>query len=576
MEEKKFINKGKNIREILLNTRREYPLEAAFKYKNKNKEIITVTYEELVFNVEGLGTCLIKEGLNQNPIGVIGDNSYHWFLTFLGISCSGAVAVPFDKGFTDEELASCIFRSRVKVLFTDNNHIQLVTDALNRLTEDGNDVSGIKLFIMGNDDDTLDNMVTKGQELINQGFDEFYDVEIDYNDMAVILFTSGTTSMSKAVMLSHKNIASNIYAMQHYEIFYHTDVNMAFLPFHHSFGLVGVLVFMATGACSVFCDGLKYVSKNLEEYGVTVFVGVPLIVENMYKKIWLQIKKQGLENKVNTGLKLSNALRKIGIDRRRKIFKPVIDKLGGKLRLIISGAAPLSPAVCKGFNDFGILLIQGYGLTETAPVLTAESHKYMCPGSVGRPMPNVKIEIRNEDESGIGEVWAKGPNIMMGYLDQEEETNEVIVDNWFHTGDLGKVDAKGNLWLMGRKKNVIVMKNGKNVFPEEIEEKIGLLPYVAESMIFTREKHNELVLWVKIVYRKEYLEDNIVSFEDFAKQVALDLKDINDSMPRYKWVNRFILDSEDMIKTTSQKVKRNQEIEKINQNKESEMSFIVD
>lgn len=575
MTENKFINKGKNIREILLNAEREYSLEPAFKYKNKNKEILTVTYEELVLNVEGLGTWLIDNNLHDTPIGVIGENSYHWFLAFLGITCSGIVAVPFDKGFTDEELASCIKRSKVNTVFSDKIHEELVKSSLKILEEEGVDVRDFNLLII-DEDDFLDKKVREGQELIKSGKNDFYDVEIDYNEMAVILFTSGTTSTSKAVMLSHKNIASNIYAMQHYEKFYHTDVNMAFLPFHHSFGLVGVLVFMATGAASVFCDGLKYVTKNLEEYGVTVFVGVPLIVENMYKKIITQIKKSGLEKKVNTGLIMSNALRKIGIDKRRKIFKPIIDKLGGKLRLIISGAAPLSPAVCKGFNDFGILLLQGYGLTETSPVLTAESDKYMCPGSVGRPMPNVKIQIRNEDENNIGEVWANGPNVMMGYLDQEEETNKAIVDQWFHTGDLGRIDEKGNLWLMGRKKNVIVMKNGKNVFPEEIEEKIGALPYVLESMIFTREKHNELVLWVKIVYKKEYLEDNIIDFDDFTKQVALDLKDINDSMPRYKWVNKFILDSEDMIKTTSQKVKRNQEVERINQNKESEISYTVE
>ena len=305
-------------------------------------------------------------------------------------------------------------------------------------------------------------------------------------------------------------------------------------------------------------------AKNLEEYGVTVFVGVPLIVENLYNKIMKQVEKQGMMGKVNTGLKLASMLDKIGIHQRRRIFAEIINKLGGHLRLIICGAASLSKEVAEGLNNFGISTIQGYGLTETSPVLTAERPWNLCAGSVGTPMKSVRIYIDNPDSNGIGEIVAWGPNVMQGYLHQQKETDEVLKDGWFFTGDLGRIDAKGNLWICGRKKNVIVMKNGKNIFPEEIESLIEKLPYVTESMIFTREKHNELVLWCKIVYSPEYLEEHGITEEQLAQQVSTDLRDINNTLPVYKYINHFILSDTPMVKTTTQKIKRNLAMKEIN------------
>jgi long-chain acyl-CoA synthetase len=316
---------------------------------------------------------------------------------------------------------------------------------------------------------------------------------------------------------------------------------------------------------NVFCDGLKYVQKNFEEYGVSIFVGVPLIVENLYYKVMKQIEKQGKEKAVKTGLKISAFLRKIGIDARRKIFGQIIEKLGGSLRLIICGASALSPEVAKGLNDFGITTIQGYGLTETSPVLSAERPWNLCAGSVGTPMKSVKLKVIDKDENGIGEIIAQGPNVMLGYYNQPEETAKVIKDGWFYTGDLGKIDSKGNLWLTGRKKNVIVLKNGKNVFPEEIEELINKIPYVEECMIFTREKHNELVLWCKFVYKEDFLKSENITEEQLAERFSHDLSEINKILPKYKHVNNFIMSSEPMIKTTTIKIKRRLEIAKIDE-----------
>ena len=570
----KFQNPGRTIKEMLALSTEKFPANSAFKVKNRGK-IESVSFLQLTNDLRNLGTELHSLELSDKRVGIIGENSYPWFNVFLSVVCGGGVAVPFDKGFTPEELATCITRSGISALFYDEKHSEMVHKAA-EIAVEGSEKEQVTLFKMTGESNVIDQMKISGELKIKSGNTDYINIEISENSPAVILFTSGTTSSSKAVVLTHNNILSNTRDMHEYEDFYPDDVNMAFLPLHHSFGLGGVIVFMAAGACSVFCDGLKYITKNLAEYGVTVFVGVPLLVENMYKKIMQQVKKSGLESKIAFGNKVAGTLDKVGIHVRRKIFKQVIDNLGGKLRLIICGAAPLMPEAGKGLNDFGIVTIQGYGLTETSPVLCAERPQDICPGSVGKPMPSVTIRIANPDEKGIGEIVAKAPNVMWGYLDQPEETAEVIRDGWFYTGDLGCFDSEGHLWISGRKKNVIVMKNGKNIFPEEIESIVVNLPYVDDCMIFTREKHNELVLWLKIVYNADYLRQEGITEEQLAETVKKDLRDINNKMPQYKHVNHFILDDEPMIQTTTKKVKRNPEIERINANRETERWYTVD
>ena len=565
-----YQNPARTLKDMVSCCIEEAPGNDAFKVK-ENGTIRHISFFQMHKDIQNLGTELLCADSMQDRelrVGIIGENSYAWMQAFLATVNGGGVAVPFDKGFTAEELASCMQRSRISVLFHDAKHAAVVREAAARCTD-----SAPLLLPMTGDGEVLTQMKFDGEQRVRSGERRFLETEVSEKQLAVILFTSGTTANSKAVMLSHENIMSNIRDMQEFERFYPWDVNMAFLPFHHSFGLVGALVFMASCACSVFCDGLRYVTKNLGEYGVTVFVGVPLIVENMYKKIERQIRKEGKENKIRTGLGLAKFTETFGIKIRRKIFKQVIDGLGGQLRLIICGAAPLTPETSAGMNGFGIATIQGYGLTETSPVLAAERPEDIAFGSVGKPMPSVNIQLFGEDEEGIGEIVARGPNIMMGYLDQPEETAEVLKDGWFYTGDLGRFDEYGNLYITGRKKNVIVMKNGKNIFPEEIEEKISRLPYVAECLVFSREKHNDLVLWTKIVYQEDWLKENKQSVDQLAEQVRADLGAINDAMPKYKHINHFILSSEPMIKTTTQKVKRLPEIEKINAQQDSELWY---
>ena len=573
-----YQNPARTIKEMVTCCIEETPSNDAFQVK-ENGVIKHISFFQMHKDVQNLGTELLcMDALQGKPlrVGIIGENSYPWMQAFLATVNGGGVAVPFDKGFTAEELASCIGRSEITVLFYDDKHKVVAEEAAEHC--------GIEkpiLLQMNGEGSVLEQMKLDGEQKVRSGERRFLDAEVsergahvfDHGAVAVVMFTSGTTANSKAVMLSHGNIMSNIRDMQAFERFYPWDVNMAFLPFHHSFGLVGALVFMASCACSVFCDGLRYVTKNLGEYGVTVFVGVPLIVENMYKKICRQIEKEGKQGKIQTGLKLAKFAEIFGLPVRRKIFKQVIDGLGGRLRLIICGAAPLTPETSAGMNGFGIATIQGYGLTETSPVLAAERPEDIAAGSVGKPMPSVNIQLFGEDENGIGEIVARGPNIMLGYLNQQDETAEAIKDGWFYTGDLGRFDKHGNLYITGRKKNVIVMKNGKNIFPEEIEEKLSRLPYVAECLVFSREKHNDLVLWAKIVYQEDYLKEKQWNVDQLAEQVRRDLGAINEAMPKYKHVNHFILTDEPMIKTTTQKVKRIPEIEKINAQQDSELCY---
>ena len=411
---------------------------------------------------------------------------------------------------------------------------------------------------------SIDEMIADGKQLIASGNKEFENCKIDREAMSFLLFTSGTTQQSKAVMLSHKNFMSCIYGMCCEEFFYVDDVNLQLLPLHHCYGMLGLLTFLVQGMKNTFCDGLKYINKNLKEYKVTVMMSVPLLLENIYKKINKAIASQGQEKKIAFALKLCKMSDKVGVDIRRKMFKPIIDQLGGHLRFFINGAAPIDPVVAQGLNDFGILTVNGYGLTETAPTIASESYRHLKAGSVGKLMPNVEAKIMNPNDEGIGELVVRGDNVMIGYYDDDAATNEVLIDGWFHTGDLAYFDEEGYLFITGRKKNVIVMKNGKNVFPEEIENLVNILPYVSESMLFTRHKHNDIVLWLKVVYDSAYLKEHSITLEELEQKFQKDLDGINDTMPAVKRVHRYFLSDRPTIKTTTQKTKRNVEIEEIN------------
>lgn len=563
-----------NVREVINHAITNYPNNIAFKLKEKKEEEITykeITYTEFQENVNSLGTAFINMGLKDKKIAIISKNRYEWVVTYLATLNGTGVAVPLDKGLPEEEIESLLQRSHADCVVFSDEYLEI----MKKFKE--NKSTQVKIFICMDkfekkEDDFIfiGEVIERGRKLLAEGNREFIDSKIDNEKLASLVFTSGTTASSKAVMLSHKNIAANITAMRKAEKFLSTDVNMAFLPFHHTFGSTGILVFLNHGCTNVFCDGIRYIQNNLKEYKVSVFVCVPLLLEAMYKKIQKEIEKQGKKKIVKIGVAISNFLLKIGIDIRRKLFKDVIDNLGGSLRFIISGASAIDKKVAKGFNNFGILTVQGYGLTETAPVLCAENAIDIRYGSIGHPLSGIDMKIYNPNEKGIGEIIAKGPNVMLGYYENEEATKEVIKDGWFHTGDLGRVDKDGYFFITGRKKNVIVLKNGKNIYPEELETLINRLPYVEESMVFGYPKDDDLVVSVKIVYNKDYIEKNYkgLSKEELHKVIWEDIKEINLGLTNYKHMKKLIITDEPMIKTSTQKVKRHEEIKRILENKE--------
>lgn len=557
-----------NIKEIIYNSVEQYSKNIAFVIKhteNKKVEYENITYKQLLEDINKLGTAVYSLGFKGKRIAVIGRNSYEWAIAHLSNLLGGNVSVPLDKDLQYDELENSLIRSKADMIFFDKKY----EEKISQIKEKNN--TNLKEYVCFEEAEGFKNiseLLKIGNEEINSGKTDFINAKIDENKMAILLFTSGTTSKSKAVMLSQKNIASNVYAMQCVEAIYSTDTNIAFLPFHHIFGSTCMVVMLAYGVRTVFPDGLRYIKKNLNEYGVSVFVGVPVLVEAIYKTIMKEVKKQGKTKLVNIATKISNFLLKLHIDLRRILFKSIINELGGKLRFVISGGAPADSKIAKGFNDLGIEVVQGYGLTETSPVIAAENKKCMKAGTVGIPMLNVKLEIENPDENGIGEIRVKGPNVMLGYYENEEATKEVLKDGWFYTGDLGYLDKNGCLAITGRSKNLIVLKNGKKVFPEELETLVNRLELVEECMVYgmpDEKDKNDVKLSIKVVYNKEIVKEKYSdkTEEELYKIIWNEIKEINKTLPRYKYIKGMILTDEELIKTTTKKVKRQEEMKKI-------------
>lgn len=556
-----------NIKEIIYNSAKVYKDNIAFTIKHQNEKEIEyqdVTYKELLDDINALGTAMYLKGAKNKRVAIIGKNRYEWIVTHLANLLGGIVSIPLDKDLQLEELENSLIRSKADYIVFDEK----IVDRIEEIKK--NNKTNLKDYIcMSNISgyETVPNLINEGKKQIKNN-NEYVNFKIKNNDMNILLFTSGTTSKSKAVMLSQRNIASNVYALQTCEDIRPTDVNIAFLPFHHIFGSTCMLVMLACGAKTVFPDGLRYIKKNLNEYKVSVFVGVPILVEAIYKTIMKEIDKTGKTELINSALKISKVLKKFHIDVRRKLFKQIIDALGGKLRFIISGGAPADPLISKGFNDFGIKTVQGYGLTETSPVIAAEDDKHMKNGSIGITMKNVELEIVNKDENGIGEIRVKGPNVMLGYYEMQEETNKVLKDGWFYTGDLGYKDEEGYLYITGRNKNMIVLKNGKKVFPEEIETILNRQELVLESMVFglpEKDDKNDVKLAVKIVYDKEIASEKYPgkTEEELYKIIWEQIKEVNKTFPKYKHIQKMLLSSEELIKTSTKKVKRQEELKNI-------------
>ena len=560
--------KFENIKEIIYNSVKMYPNHVAFvtkKIKEKGIEYKNTTYKKMLDEINALGTALYKLGLKEKRIAICGRNRYEWAISHLSCLLGGMISVPLDKELQVEELEDSLVRSKADAIVFDEKY----EEKINTIKENGK--TQIKVFIcMSKFKDFINvpDLIEEGTEIIKSGNREYIDCEIDSHAMSILLFTSGTTSRSKAVMLSQYGIAVNVYDMQLVEDIRDTDVNIAFLPFHHIFGSTCMIVMLACGVKTVFTDGLRYIQKNLKEYKVTVFVGVPILVDKMYENIEKEIAKQNKTKLIEFAKALSNVLLKLHIDIRRKLFKQVIDGLGGEMRFVISGGAPLDKRTEKGFNDLGIKMVQGYGLTETSPVIAAENFKQVKYGSVGIPLKDVQVEIVNKDDKGIGEIRIKGPNVMLGYYENEEATKEVLKDGWFYTGDLGYIDKKGFLFITGRQKDMIVLKNGKKVFPEELETLVNRIYEVGESFVFGMPEEDDpskIKVAIKVVYNKDKVKEKYgeISKDDLYKKIWAQIKEVNKTLPPYKYIKHMILTDKPLIKTTTQKIKRKEEIKTV-------------
>lgn len=569
MKKEKIVQEFKDIKELIYNSAKKYENNIAFIIKHqegKNKAYENITYKALLEQINALGTKLYSIGLKNKRIAILGRNRYEWTLGHLTSLLGGIVSIPLDKDLQVDELENSLIRSKADAIYFDEKYIEKIEEIKNRNN------TNVKEYICmsklaGYDD--IHTLKKEGQKLLEEGNKEYISAKIDENAMNILLFTSGTTSKSKAVMLSQKNIASNVYAMQRVEDIRSTDSNLAFLPMHHIFGSTCLIMMLACGVRTSFPDGLRYVAQNLKEYEVSVFVGVPLLVEAIYNKVVKEIDKQGKTKLIKNAIRVSNFLLKFHIDIRRKLFKQIIDQLGGKMRFVISGGAPLDSKIQKGFIDLGIDMVQGYGLTETSPVIAAENMYKSRTGSIGVSMENVTIEIVNKDDNGIGELRAKGPNVMLGYYDNEEETNNVLKDGWFYTGDLGYIDKDGFIFITGRQKNMIVLKNGKKIFPEEIETLVNRIDLVEECMVFgmpDKVDKNDVKLSVKVVYNKDEVKQKYgdISFDEVRDIIWDRIKnEVNTTVPRYKHIMNMILTDKELIKTTTKKVKRNEELKEI-------------
>lgn len=558
-----------NLKEMLEKSGELYGDKPAYIFKTKEPgKFREITHREFRDDINALGTKLIDLGLKDKRIAVISENRYEWGVVYLSVVAGTGVIVPLDKSLPDNEIESLIIRSGVEAIFYSNKY----NDIMNKIKEEGN--TKLKYFI-SMDIDNEDNgilsqkeLIVEGKKLLNKGNEEFLKAEIDNEKMSIMLFTSGTTAMSKAVMLSHKNICANLKDITSVIKLYPEDRFLSFLPLHHTFECtVGFLYPISIGGAIAFCDGIRHIAENIKEYQITAMISVPILFEAMYKKVLKGIEKKGKLETVQKGIKISNALLKIGIDVRKKLFKDIHDTLGGKVRLFVSGGAALDPEAEKGFNDLGFTMYQGYGLTESSPVIAAEDDKYRKIGSIGKAFPSLDVKIDSPNEEGVGELLAKGPSIMLGYYDNEEATKEAIdSEGWLHTGDLAKIDKNGYIFISGRKKFVIVLKNGKNIYPEELETLINKIEGVKESFVYGKpEDDGDYKICAKLVYDKDVTKERYKTEDEkeLKEIIWQEIKKINKTMPAYKYIRDITLTQTELIKTTTQKVKRFEEMKTV-------------
>lgn len=557
-----------DLKDMLNKTEEMYADKPAYKFKtDKSKEFKIITHKEYRNQIKALGTALVNLGLQGERIAVISENRYEWGLAYLAVATGTGVIVPLDRALPPNELESLIMRSEVKAIF----YSQKYDETMDLIRKKGQ--SNIKYFISMDLEQNIDGVYSQkellksGEKLIENGDRRFIDAKIKNDDMGIMLFTSGTTAISKAVMLSHKNIITNVMDIRSSFKLDENNTLLSFLPLHHVFECTaGFLYPISIGASIVFSAGAKHIADELKEFEITAMISVPAVYDIMYRKLLKGIEKKGKLETVKKGIKISQALLKVKIDIRKKIFSEIHENLGGKLKVLVAGGAALDPETSKGFNELGFNLWQGYGLTETAPVVAVELAGSQKLGSIGKKFPSVDVKLEDKDQSGIGELLVKGASVMLGYYNNEEATkNAIDSEGWFHTGDLARIDKDGFIFISGRKKDVIVLQNGKNIYPEEIETLINKVNGIKESMIYGMPDDGDLKISAKVVYDKNAMKQlyGLDTKEKIEEFISDEIKKINKTMPAYKYVRNIIFSEDELIKTTTLKIKRHEEMKKI-------------
>ena len=534
-----------------------FPDRPAISYKKnpRDKETQSVTYLQAKNDIRDLGTEEIALGLRDKKVAIVGGASCGWVYTYFSLMAIGAVTVPLDKEMPAPDLAATIERASCYAIFYGAE----IAGKLDYLKEN----TKAELYVCMNGDPlkegdlALASLIEAGGKKFAEGDNSYYDYEIDPDRLATIVFTSGTTGKGKGVMLSQTNIVSDM--TQGMYLFDITPKTLNVLPPHHTFGsTVNYVGHYAQGSEIYITSGIKYLLNELKEQQPTHLVLVPLFVETLYRRIWATAEKNGIDKKLKMGMKLSAALRKIGIDKRRSIFAQVHETFGGKLQMIICGGAALNQDIIDFFDAIGITVLNGYGITECAPLVSCNRNEWQKNGSVGLPIIGEEVRIFEPDANGEGEICVKGPNVMMGYYEEPEATAAVIdEDGFFHTGDYGKLDEDGWLFITGRKKNLIIFSNGKNVYPEEIETEISRIRGVLEVVVYAGESKanpEREVIVAEIFPDYEQLKNDGVT--DVKEYFDEHVKLANTRMAPYKKVGLVKIRKEEFIKNTSRKITR--------------------
>lgn len=519
-----------------------------------------ISYIQMKEDIDALGTALMDLGLSGKKIGVIGENRYEWAITYLAAVNGVGVIVPLDRELPSAEIQNLIQQSGLSAIVFSGKVEHKISDTMEKMTQVDYVIS---MDAPEHTDQVLSlkQLMFKGRKLL-QGEKRFFsDCKINPDVMSMLLFTSGTTGMAKGVMLSHRNVTANVYNMSKYVNVSNNDTVLSVLPMHHTLEFTcDILTPIYQGCTIAICEGLKYIVKNMAEAQATGIVGVPLIFESMHKKVWKKAEAGGKAEKMRTAITVSHTLKKFKIKSMKRLFKDVHQGLGGKVRFLISGGAAINPAVISDFNAMGFTMIQGYGMTECSPIITVNMDRHSKDASVGLPMPGTEVQIVDADESGVGEIICKSDSVMLGYYNNPEETDRILRDGWLYTGDLGYIDKDGFVYISGRKKNVIVTKNGKNIFPEEVEFYLGKSEFVQESLVWGMEddRTGETVVCADIVPDYETIEEKKgrLSAESMKLLIKSIVDETNDQMPFYKRIRRFEIRETEFEKTTTKKIKR--------------------